>query len=102
FIILPIIMYMSSSVRNKLGGVLTASILVVVGVIFNRMNVVFTGMAGAMGGSYFPSIWEWLITIDMWSGLVLFYCFAVENFPILAKEEHTHGTGHSVGSGFHA
>ncbi len=102
FIILPIIMYMSSSVRNKLGGVLTASILVVVGVIFNRMNVVFTGMAQATGGSYFPSIWEWLITIGMWSGLVLFYCFAVENFPILPKEEHTHGTGHSVGSGFHA
>ena len=45
FIILPIIMYAMPSVRNKLGGVLTASLLVVVGVVFNRMNVVFTGMA---------------------------------------------------------
>lgn len=92
FIIVPIIMYASSSVRNKLGGVLTASILVVVGVIFNRMNVVFTGMAASTGGSYFPSIWEWLITIGMWSGLVLFYCFAVENFNILPKEEHVQGS----------
>ncbi|MDD2554516.1 MAG: hydrogenase, partial [Desulfotomaculaceae bacterium] len=76
-----------------------ASILVVVGVVFNRMNVVFTGMAKAMGGSYFPSIWEFAITIGMWSGLVLAYCFIVENFPIMAKEEHTHGSGHSVGTG---
>ena len=45
FIILPIIMYAMPSVRNKLGGVLTASLLVVIGVVFNRMNVVFTGMA---------------------------------------------------------
>ncbi|MFX4261747.1 NrfD/PsrC family molybdoenzyme membrane anchor subunit [Pelotomaculum propionicicum] len=102
FIILPIIMYAMPSVRNKLGGVLTASILVVVGVIFNRMNVVFTGMAQATGGSYFPSIWEWALTIGMWSGLVLVYCFVVENFPILPKEEHAHGSGHSVGAGFHA
>ncbi|MDD4334452.1 MAG: Ni/Fe-hydrogenase cytochrome b subunit, partial [Desulfotomaculaceae bacterium] len=88
FIILPIIMYASPSIRNKQNGVLIASILVVVGVVFNRMNVVFTGMAKAMGGSYFPSIWEWALTIGMWSALILVYCFIVENFPILAKEEH--------------
>lgn len=102
FIILPIIMYASPSIRNKQNGVLIASILVVVGVVFNRMNVVFTGMAKAMGGSYFPSIWEWALTIGMWSALILVYCFIVENFPILAKEEHAHGSSHSVGTGFHA
>ncbi|MDD2443120.1 MAG: Ni/Fe-hydrogenase cytochrome b subunit [Desulfotomaculaceae bacterium] len=104
FVLLPIIMYAIPSVRNKLGGVLTASILVVIGVIFNRMNVVFTGMAKAMGGSYFPSVWEWLITAGMWSALVLVYCFITENFPIMFKEEHGHGhgSGASVGSGFHA
>jgi len=75
FIILPIIMYATPSIRNRQNGVLIASILVVVGVIFNRMNVVFTGMAKAMGGSYFPSIWEWALTIGMWSGLILVYCF---------------------------
>lgn len=104
FVLLPIIMYAIPSVRNKLGGVLTASILVVIGVIFNRMNVVFTGMAKAMGGSYFPSVWEWLITAGMWSALVLVYCFITENFPIMFKEDHGHGhgSGASVGSGFHA
>jgi Ni/Fe-hydrogenase subunit HybB-like protein len=67
------------------------------------MNVVFTGMADAMGGHYFPTIWEWLITIGMWSALVLLYCFVVENFPILPKEEkHTHGSGVAYGKGIHA
>jgi Ni/Fe-hydrogenase subunit HybB-like protein len=102
FVLLPIFMYATPSIRNKLSGVLTASILVVVGVVFNRMNVVFTGMAKSVGGSYFPSIWEWLITIGMWSALVLIYCFVVENFPILPKEEHVSHSGKPFGTGFHA
>ena len=87
FIILPIIMYALPPIRNNMNGVLIASILVVVGVVFNRMNVVFTGMAANVGTSYFPSIWELIVTLGMWSGLALAYLFVVENFPILAKEE---------------
>lgn len=93
FVIVPIIMYAVPSIRFRLGGVFTASALVVVGVIFNRLNVAFTGMAGEMGGSYFPSIWEFLITIGMWSGFILMYCFAVENFSILPGPEKSQGEG---------
>ncbi|NPV73241.1 MAG: Ni/Fe-hydrogenase cytochrome b subunit [Pelotomaculum sp.] len=103
FVILPIIMYAIPGIRKKLWGVLTASILVVAGVIFNRMNVVFTGMAKSVGGHYFPTVWEFLITIGMWSALVLLYCFIVENFPILPKEEHvSHGSGFASKPGVHA
>lgn len=104
FVLLPIIMYAIPSIRGKLWGVVTSSALVVVGVIFNRANVVFTGMAKSVGASYFPSIWEWLITIGMWSALVLAYCFIVENFPILPKEEHQHqhAVGKSHGAGIQA
>jgi len=102
FVIIPIIMYAIPSIRTKLWGVVTASALVVIGVIFNRMNVVFTGMAKSVGSSYFPSIWEWLITIGMWSVLILAYLFVVENFPILPKEhgeEKTVSTGTGFASG---
>lgn len=98
FVLLPIFMYAIPAIRTKLWGVVTASVLVVVGVVFNRMNVVFTGMAKSVGGNYFPSGWEFLITIGMWSALVLLYCFIVENFPILASEEHGHGSSVSAGS----
>ncbi|MCG9969179.1 Ni/Fe-hydrogenase cytochrome b subunit [Pelotomaculum terephthalicicum JT] len=87
FVLLPIVMYAVPSIRNKLWGVFTASVLVVAGVVFNRMNVVFTGMAKSAGGHYFPTEWEILITIGMWSALILIYCFVVENFPILPKED---------------
>lgn len=97
FVLVPIIMYAIPSIRNQLWGVLTASILVVVGVVFNRMNVVFTGMAASMGGSYFPSVWEWLITLGMWSGLALAYLFIVENFPIFGKEHEEEKVSSSEG-----
>lgn len=103
FILIPIIMYALPSIRKSQWGIVTASILVVAGVIFNRLNVNFTGMAQAAGGSYFPSVWEWLITLGFWSFLILAYCFIVENFAILPKEEHTgakiaaHGTGGEKG-----
>lgn len=97
FVLVPIIMYAIPSIRNQLWGVLTASILVVVGVVFNRMNVVFTGMAASMGGSYFPSVWEWLITLGMWSGLALAYLFIVENFPIFGKEHEEEKVASSEG-----
>ncbi|HBC91782.1 MAG TPA: Ni/Fe-hydrogenase cytochrome b subunit [Pelotomaculum sp.] len=90
FVLLPIFMYAIPSIRNKLWGVVTTSVLVVVGVVFNRMNVVFTGMARSVGGSYFPSVWEFLITLGMWSFLALAYLFIVENFAILPKEGHAH------------
>jgi len=91
FVVGPIIMYAIPAIRTKLWGVVTASVLVVAGVVFNRMNVIFTGMATQMGGHYFPSLWEWLVTLGMWSVLILAYLFIVENFPILPKEEHTEG-----------
>jgi len=96
FVVIPIIMYAIPAIRTQLWGVVTASALVVIGVIFNRMNVVFTGMAKSVSSSYFPSIWEWLITIGMWSILILAYLFVVENFPILPKE---HGEGETVSTG---
>jgi len=102
FILLPIFMYAIPSIRTRLWGVVTASLLVVVGVVFNRMNVVFTGMAKSVGSSYFPSIWELLITIGMWSFLALAYLFIVENFSILPKEEHTPSTTRIYDTGFHA
>ncbi len=102
FILLPIFMYAIPAIRTKLWGVVTASLLVVVGVVFNRMNVVFTGMAKSVGGSYFPSVWEFLITLGMWSFLALAYLFIVENFSILPKEEHTLSTHTNYGTGFNA
>ncbi len=86
-ILVPMVMYFTPSIRNSVGGIVSASALVVAGVVFNRMNVVFTGMAPAAGGSYFPSWMEWTITIGLVAAGVLLYCFIVENFAIFHEDQ---------------
>ncbi|MBO8127672.1 MAG: Ni/Fe-hydrogenase cytochrome b subunit [Peptococcaceae bacterium] len=90
FILLPLVLFLIPSVRNSVGGLVTTSILVVVGVVFNRMNVVFTGMADAAGGHYFPSWMEWSLTIGLISAGILVYCFVVENFNIFHEDQEAY------------
>jgi len=102
FVALPIVLYAIPSIRNTQWGVFTASFLVVAGVILNRANVCFVGMAQAAGAPYSPSIWEWAITLGLWSLLILGYCFIVENFAILPKEEHGKTVTSGSGAGLRA
>lgn len=81
-VIIPLIIYAMPSLRRNPKGILTASALVVAGVIFNRLNVNFTGMVQYIGVAYIPSVWELLITAGLWSCLILAYCFVIENFNI--------------------
>lgn len=88
-VVIPIIIAFSgmSSTRK---GLITFGVLVSGGLIFNRMNVVFTGMSAALGGWYFPSIMEWSVSIGLVAIGCLAYCFIVENFNILEHGEHDH------------
>ena len=58
--------------------------LVVLGVVGNRMNCVFTSMYTS--GDYFPSIGEFAVSIGLVAIGCLVYCFLVENFNILGSE----------------
>lgn len=64
-------------------GLFLYGLLTTLGVIFNRMNVVFTGMAKNNGGYYLPSVWEFIVSIGLIAAGCLAYCFIVENFDIL-------------------
>lgn len=88
-VVLPIILFAMPAVRQTTRGLIAASLLAIGGVILNRMNVVFTSMYEAMGGSYFPHWVEFSISIGLVSLLIMAYCFFVENFKIM-PEEHEH------------
>lgn len=88
-VIIPIIIAFSGMSGTR-KGLITFGVLVSGGLIFNRMNVVFTGMSAALGGWYFPSIMEWAVSIGLVCIGTLVYCFIVENFNILGHEEHQH------------
>ncbi|MEW5920569.1 MAG: hypothetical protein AB1796_06395, partial [Bacillota bacterium] len=49
--------------------------------------VVFTGMAPASGGAYFPHWMEWSVTIGLVAAGILVYCFVVENFAIFHEDQ---------------
>mgnify|MGYP005837942227 CR=1 FL=1 len=90
-VIIPVILLSKPSDRQSVPRIVTAGVLVVGGVILDRMNVVFTSMGKAMLGHYFPHWIEFSISIGLVSFLLLAYCFIVENFKILPEEhEHAH------------
>lgn len=92
-IIIPLVISFSPLGRSR-AGLITFSVLVVAGVVINRMNVVFTGMHQALGGSYFPSWIEWLVSAGLVSLGVLAYLFIVENFKIMPAGEKEHPAGY--------
>ncbi|WP_347490530.1 NrfD/PsrC family molybdoenzyme membrane anchor subunit [Desulfoscipio sp. XC116] len=87
-VIIPIIICFSSLSSTR-KGLVAFGALTVFGVVLNRMNVVFTGMSKSLGGSYFPSVMEWVVSIGLVSIGILAYMFIVENFRILEKR-HDH------------
>jgi len=87
-VLLPMIMFSVPTVRRNRGGLFVAALLVVLGLILNRLNVCITGMQGAMGqdyflepgmeAAYFPSVLELAVT----GSLVVMGCVG---FTLAAK-----------------
>ncbi|MDO7788136.1 NrfD/PsrC family molybdoenzyme membrane anchor subunit [Desulforamulus aquiferis] len=86
-VIIPIIIAFTGLSATR-SGLLTFGVLVSAGVILNRMNVVFTGMAASLGGWYFPSLMEWSVSIGLVAIGCLVYCFIAENFNIMEHDGH--------------
>jgi Ni/Fe-hydrogenase subunit HybB-like protein len=86
-VILPIVLLSLPAVRRNSERLYGAAVLVVVGLVVNRLNVSLTGFEGAMGGHYVPSIAEGIITL-MLAGLgVAAFTLAVRYLPIMEKVE---------------
>jgi len=74
-----------------------ASLLTVVGVAYNRMNVVLFAMTfrGRMPWvapeSYVPSIVEWGVSIGLIAATIFLFGLAARMMPVLPKEQAAHG-----------
>jgi Ni/Fe-hydrogenase subunit HybB-like protein len=75
-VIVPLVILASANLRQNLNSVATANILVVGGVLLNRMNVSISGLYGFQsetGASYWPSWIEVIITLAIVAlGIFLF------------------------------
>ena len=77
-------MFLSARVRHSPSLLLVAALLVVFGVVLNRINVFLVAYRPPYAtGSYFPSIGEIVVTVGLISGLILCYRLIVTYFPVL-------------------
>ena len=79
--VIPVILLLKKANRANLHILFAANILVIVGVLLNRLNVGIFGVsnyANRAGGDYFPSFMELLLT----SGMI---AFAILGFKLCAK-----------------
>lgn len=85
-VIVPLILFLMPEVRSTRQGIFWSSILVVVGLIWNRLNVSVVGIIVEEWPTYYPLWSEIFITIGIISiGLIVFK-WAVENLPIYESE----------------
>ncbi|HSD66233.1 MAG TPA: Ni/Fe-hydrogenase cytochrome b subunit [Vicinamibacteria bacterium] len=86
-VILPIVLLSLPAVRRNSERLFRASVLVVAGLVVNRLNVSITGLEGALGGHYVPTIAEGIITLMLVSCGVAAFTLAVRYLPIMEEVE---------------
>ena len=83
-LILPIMIVFSKYGETR-NGLMLYGVLTCLGLVINRMNTVFTSMYGHLQSVYIPSIWEFAVTLAIVSMATLVYCFLVDNFNVLNR-----------------
>jgi Ni/Fe-hydrogenase subunit HybB-like protein len=84
-IIIPLRMFVSRRVLKSPGLLFTASVLVIFGVLLNRINNFITAYTPPYSfAPYLPSIGELSVTIGFVCLLVILYRIIVFNFPIIS------------------
>lgn len=84
-VLLPAAMLASRRLRASPAGLLGAAILVVLGVVFNRINAVWLALIVEEGPTYYPGPLELLITASIIAAIVFFYALAVRLLPVFPE-----------------
>jgi formate dehydrogenase iron-sulfur subunit len=90
--IVPLVLLASKPLRQRTDLLFAASLLAVLGVTYNRMNVVIFAMTwkGRMPWvapeSYMPSIVEWGVSIGLIAATIFLFGLVARLMPVLPKE----------------
>jgi Ni/Fe-hydrogenase subunit HybB-like protein len=87
-VVVPFFILMSDRWRESSRGLMTASTLVIGGVVLNRLNVFLVGYTPARDvAPYVPAWTEIAVTAGFIAIIVLIYRFVVLNFPVIEQLE---------------
>ena len=95
--VLPLILLARRSLRQRAGVLFVAALLAVLGVAYNRMNVVLFAMTfrGRMPWrapeGYAPSIFEWGVSIGLIAATIFLFGLAARLMPVLSRPEPSEG-----------
>jgi len=85
-VLIPACLLSSGRLRNHAGVLFAAALLVVLGIVFNRINVVWLALIVPGAAVYIPSLLEILITVSIIAALVFFFTLAVKTLPVFPSE----------------
>jgi len=87
-LMVPLLMLLSSRVRNSPRWLFIAALTIVLGVVLNRVNVFLVAYQPPyVTETYFPAVGEFAVTIGLVSLLMLIYRAIVINLPVI---HHAH------------
>jgi len=95
--LVPLVLLASKALRGRADVLFIASLLAVLGVAYNRMNVVLFAMnfRGRMPWgapeSYVPSIVEWGVSIGLIAATIFLFGLAARLMPVLSRPEPARG-----------
>jgi Ni/Fe-hydrogenase subunit HybB-like protein len=84
---IPMLLLLLPAVRRNAERLYHAALLAVIGVVVNRLNVSITGLEGAMGGHYVPSLAEGIVTLFLVGIGFAVFTLAVRFLPIMPRVE---------------
>src|SRR5262245_17093848 len=91
--VVPLVLLSRKALRDRPDVLMWASLLAVLGIVYNRANVVLFAMTfnGRMPWvaphSYWPSIFEWGISIGLIAATIFLFGLGARLFPVLSKPE---------------
>ena len=86
-VLAPGILLALPKVRKHTTGLFVAALLIVMGVILNRLNVSVTGMERSSGSIYVPALTEVIITLSVVGVGFLIFALAVKFLPVFPEHE---------------
>ncbi len=87
--IAPFILLLNRKVRRSPGWLFSAALMVVLGVVLNRINVYLVAYKPLYSTSrYVPTLWEILLTLGLISALILVYRFLVIHLPVIQNRRN--------------
>ncbi len=84
--VIPIILLSIEKMRHSREGLLTSAVLVILGIMSQRMSLSMFTMLRAAGTSYSPTLSEIIITFTIPAAAILIYLFFAENLKIFETQ----------------